>query len=121
MTIPLHIAITYQPTTTPEPPTMITPQMLFNRTDHASRQWHITARTYNDQLIVTFICWRANGRGKALDQTAAWSADGWDMERWFPRSPAPVPEAILKAVERQLTELVRQQQAQLQQEGVQHG
>ena len=124
MTIPAHIAITYQPQTRYQPtthhgsPAMTSPLTLFDSKDHAGRLWKIEARTHNDQLIVWFVCWRANGRSKALDQIAAYSADGWDMQRWFPRSPAPVPEVILEAVERQLKELVRQQQSQIQQEGL---
>lgn len=95
---------------------------LFDDTDHAGRSWRITARPGNGQLIVTFTCWHASGRSKALDQTTAWDADGWDLARpWLPRSPMPVPDRILQAVERKLKELVRQQQAQLQQEGVGRG
>lgn len=90
--------------------------------DHTSRSWVVTTWPHDGQQIVRFVCWHATGRGKALDQTAAWApADGWDMQRWFPRSPAPVPQPILSAVERQLTELVRQQRQQLQQEGVGRG
>lgn len=90
---------------------------LFVDNDHKGRRWLITARPHESQLIVNFVCWNTNGRSKALDQTSAWGADGWDLARpWLPRSPMPVPERILQAVERRLTELVRQQQAQGQQE-----
>ena len=89
--------------------------------DENGRHWIVTTRPgSNGQQIVDFTCYRSNGSGKVLNQTAAYGSVGWDLLRWFPRSPAPVPEAILSAVERQLTELVRQQQAQVQQEGVNH-
>lgn len=95
---------------------------LFDDTDHVGRSWRITARPSNGQLIVTFTCWHSSGRSKALDQTTAWGVEGWDLSRsWLPTSPRPVPEQIITAVERQLTQLVRQQQAQLQQEGVGRG
>lgn len=100
----------------------MTETTLFSDTDHAGRRWVITARPYQDLLIVNFTCWNARGLSKALDQTSAWGAEGWDLSRpWLPTSPRPVPDRILQAVERQLKELVRQQQAQLQQEGVCRG
>jgi hypothetical protein len=99
---------------------MTSPLTLFDSKDHAGRLWLITARPgriWSDELIVDFTCWRATGRGKSLNQSAFWGPGGWDLAaRWFPRSPLPVPEVILKAVEFQLKVLVRQQQAQLQQE-----
>jgi hypothetical protein len=95
--------------------------ILFTGLDHNNRSWAVTTWPLVDQQIVRFVCWHATGRGKALDQTAAWGPDGWDMQRWFPRSPKPVPDVILSAVERQLKELVRQQQGQAQQEGVSRG
>ncbi len=102
---------------------MTTPLTLFNSKDHAGRLWLITARLgWSGEMIVDFTCWRSTGRGKSLNQSAFWNSGGWDLAApWFPRSPAPVPEVILEAVERQLKELVRQQQAQLQQEGVRRG
>ena len=78
--------------------------------DENGRHWIVTARLFMGEQIFDFVCWRSNGSGKTLDQTAGWRSDGWDLLRWFPRSPAPVPEAILSAVERQLKELVRQQE-----------
>lgn len=74
-------------------------------TDHAGRRWLITSRTLTDQILVNFTCYQANGRGKALDQTAVWGPEGWDISRWFPISPRPVPEAILTIVERKLKEM----------------
>jgi hypothetical protein len=100
----------------------MTETTLFSDTDHAGRRWVVTARPYQDLLIVNFTCWNARGLSKALDQTSAWGEDGWDLSRpWLPTSPRPVPDRILDSVERQLKELVRQQQAQLQQEGVGRG
>ncbi len=100
----------------------MTETTLFNDTDHTGRRWLITARHYDGKVLVNFRCWNANGRSKALDQTAAWRPEGWSLARpWLPTSPRPVPEKILRDVERQLKELVRQQKAQLQQEGVGRG
>jgi hypothetical protein len=103
---------------------MTSPLTLFDSKDHAGRLWQITARPgriWSDEMNVDFTCWRATGRGKSLNQRAFWGPGGWDLAaRWFPRSPSPVPEAILRPVERHLKELVKQQQAQLQQE-VRHG
>ena len=95
--------------------------VLFTGTDHAQRSWFVSTWPHDGQQIARFVCWHATGRGKSLDQTAAWGPDGWDMQRWFPRSPSPVPEPILKEAERRLKELVRQQQAQVQLEGVSRG
>ncbi len=102
---------------------MTPPLTLFNSKDHAGQLWLITARHgWTGEMIVDFTCWRSTGRGKSLNRLAFWGPGGWDLAApWFPRSPSPVPGAILRPVERQLKELVRQQQAQLQQEGVRHG
>lgn len=35
---------------------------------------------------------------KLLDQTARWTGDGWDPQRWVPRVPI-VPQAILDHIE----------------------
>lgn len=79
--------------------------------DENGRHWIVTTRPgFKDQQIVQFIGYSANGRSKTLCRDAAYGPEGWDLLRWFPRSPAPVPEAILSAVERQLKELVRQQE-----------
>jgi hypothetical protein len=101
---------------------MTSPLTLFDSKDHAGRLWLITTKPkWSGEMIVDFTCWRSTGRGKSLDQLAVWGHGGWDLAaRWFPRSPSPVPDVILKEVELQLKELVRQQQAQLQQE-VSHG
>lgn len=84
-------------------------ETLFQGRDHIDRRWLITARPGPDAVaIVTFTCWNTNGRSKALDQTAAWSPDGWDMcRRWFPASPRPVPDLILAMVQKKLQELVK--------------
>lgn len=97
--------------------------VLWTGLDATKRSWFITYRPEDGQLTVRFICWRASGAGKALDQTCAWGKEGWDISRpWLPRSPAPVPVAVLRTVERQLKQLVQQQQqAQVQQEGVGRG
>jgi hypothetical protein len=95
---------------------MTNPLTTFVSKDHAGRLWVITVRTHAAWLTVTFCRRRTNGSGVALNRTAAWGADGWDRQSWFPLSPSPVPEAILRPVERHLKELVKQQQAQLQQE-----
>jgi hypothetical protein len=89
-------------------------------TDHAGRRWLITSREHAGQILVSFTCYRATGRGKALDQTAAWGPEGWDISRWFPVSPRPVPEAILKIVERKLKEM-GPQRAPVQHQGVSRG
>lgn len=94
-------------------------ETLFEGFDHLKRWWKITARpsrvrpgsnqidATNPVAIVTFTCWNSSGRSKALDRTAAWLTEGWDMLRpWFPASPRPVPERILKAVEKTLQEMV---------------
>jgi len=103
---------------------MTSPQTLFNGKDHAGRLWLITVRTHaawlTVWLTVTFCCRRTNGSGVALYRTTAWGADGWDRQSWSPLSPSPVPEEILRPVERHLKELLKQQQAQFQQE-VRHG
>ena len=95
--------------------------------DPAGRRWFIsarqasnTARTHDGQILVTFTCWRSSTPGKALDRTAAWGPDGWDISRWFPVSPRPVPEAILELVERKLKEMAPQA-APVQHQGVSHG
>ena len=97
---------------------MTNPRTLFDSKDNIGRLWLITARPLRGGgMIVDFTCWRSTGRGKSLDQRAFWGPGGWYLvARWFPRSPSPVPEVILKAVELQLKKLVRQQQSQLQQE-----
>lgn len=96
--------------------------VLYTGTDATQRSWAITYRLEDGQLTVRFICWRSSGASKALDQTCAWGKEGWDISRpWLPRSPAPVPGFILRMVERQLKQLVQQQQAQVQQEGVRRG
>ena len=88
--------------------------------DENGRHWIvITWPGFNNQQIVDF--YRSNGRGKSLRQSAAYGPEDCDLLRWFPRSPVPVPEAILENVERQLKELVRQQRQQLQQEGLSNG
>ena len=95
--------------------------------DHAGRRWFISARqasntvrTHDGQILVTFTGYRATGRGKVLDQTAAWGPEGWDISRWFPVSPRPVPEAILTIVERKLKEM-GPQRALVQHQGVSRG
>ena len=92
--------------------------------DENGRHWIVITRPglrVRDQQIVDSTCYRSNGRGKSLRQSAAYGPEGWDLLRWFPRSPAPVPEAILENVERQLKELVRQQQAQIQEDNQANG
>ena len=80
---------------------------VFDGRDHKSRRWLIIARPYNNQVIVEFCCWNANGKSKALNMTSAWTDGEWDLSRpWLPTSPRPVPEAILEAVERQLKQVV---------------
>ena len=38
---------------------------------------------------------------KLLDQTARWTGDGWDPQRWVPRVPI-VPQTILDLVEQRM-------------------
>ena len=86
---------------------------LFSDRDHKNRPWLITAKPHDGQLIVSFRCWNVDGCSKALDKSAVWDTEGWDLASpWLPSSPRPVPDPILAVVERQLKELVRQQQAQ---------
>lgn len=74
--------------------------------DHANRGWLVTARPFHfDTQLVTFVC-RSQRGTKALDQTGAWHPDtGWDMTRWFPASPRPVPSLVLAKVMSALREV----------------
>lgn len=46
--------------------------------------------------LVRFI--KRSPMRKLLDQTARWTGDGWDPQRWVPRVPI-VPQTILDLVE----------------------
>lgn len=82
-------------------------QLLFQARDHVNRSWKVTHRPgLGSKVLVTFRCVAASGRSCVLDQTASWHpTTGWDMTRWFPSSPRPVPEAVLAAVEAKLREV----------------
>lgn len=86
-------------------------ETLFQGEDHAGRSWLVTARPgqtgnpLRPATIVTFFCRSSRGT-KQLDQTAAWDPiERWDIQRWFPFSPRPVPEKVLQAVEKRLKEV----------------
>lgn len=86
-------------------------ELLFQGEDHANRRWLVTARpgkTGNPSRPATLVSLRClSQRGvKVLDQTGAWHPiDGWDMTRWFPASPRPVPAAVLTEVMNRLANL----------------
>lgn len=85
-------------------------QILYRGLDHANRSWLVTARSgvlaERPAILVTFVCRTLRGT-KQLDQTAAWdSAErAWDIQRWFPASPRPVPDAVLHVVQSELLAL----------------
>lgn len=49
-----------------------------------------------DPMVVQFV--KRSTMRKLLDQTARWTPEGWDPQRWVPRVPI-VPQAILDLVE----------------------
>ena len=48
-------------------------------------------------MVVRFL--KHNSSRKLLDQTARWTGDGWDPNRWVPAHPQ-VPRTLLGIVER---------------------
>jgi hypothetical protein len=49
--------------------------------------------------LVRFV--KRSAMRKLLDQTARWTGDGWDPQRWVPRVPI-VPQDVLQLVEQRM-------------------
>jgi hypothetical protein len=78
---------------------------LFEGQDYAERYWLVQADIGEDgRISVSFKA--SKGTKVRLNQTTAWSNGAWDLsEEWIPKTPAPVPDFILRAVVNGLQEL----------------
>lgn len=74
-------------------------------TDVHNRTWQITIlpNFSKHETDVKFFCVK-NGRTR-LHQQGKWTPKGWDMQTWYPRVPAPVPQEVYDFVIRQLREM----------------
>jgi hypothetical protein len=55
-----------------------------------------------DPMVVSFRKW--NGRRSLLNQSARWTGNGWDPNRWIPKPPI-IPAQVLALVERRMREV----------------
>jgi hypothetical protein len=55
-----------------------------------------------DPMVVSFRKW--NNRRTLLNQTARWTGNGWDPNRWIPKPPI-IPAHVLELVERRMREV----------------
>lgn len=78
---------------------------LFEGQDYAERCWLVQADIGEDgRISVSFKA--SKGSKVRLNQRTVWFNGAWDLsEEWIPKTPAPVPDFILRNVVDELKKL----------------